>query len=101
MSDPQDWVTTGVTATTAPDVARRAAVFVAGAAIRLGWDKETLSDLLDSLGLLRPAGNEALNDGGRGCPSQMARQRHIREGNECRKCWPGGRQTVGTQRDSA
>jgi hypothetical protein len=94
VSDPRDWVTTGVTPVVDPADARRAAVFVAAASIRQGWDKETLHDLLMALGLAE--GREVVAASGSlfGCPSPSARTRHVRQGNDCRKCWPGGRGIV-------
>lgn len=94
MSDPRDWVTTGVTPTVDADVARRAAVFVAGASLRLGWADGALATVLDELGLLRGVSDHAPGGGLFGCPSATARNRHIREGVNCLKCWPGGRQTL-------
>lgn len=101
MSDPQDWVTTGVTPTVDSDTARGAAVFVAAASIRLGWTRDTLRDVLDALGLAEGRGQSVPSGSLFGCPSNNARTRHIREGSDCRKCWPGGRKPVAAQGDSA
>lgn len=101
MSDPQDWVTVTVTATIDPDDARKARYAVARAAIRRGWDSSAVRELTQALGLAEGRGQSVPSGSLFGCPSNNARTRHIREGSDCRKCWPGGRKPVAAQGDSA
>jgi hypothetical protein len=89
MSELQDWVRIGVSSPEDPRAARRAALFVASTSIRQGWDRAALKEALDALGLLGT--EETTNQGIKSCPSQAARNRHIADGANCLKCWPGGR----------